>query len=468
MGSGYLLHKYCPRIILEALAPLYCNYITRSASLRAYCRWFDATDSWSRETLTAYQWAAMKKILNHAAENVPFYRETWKAKKINVSDIAAYDDLVNLPVLSKDDFREHSAELFARGVAKKKLTFLETGGSTGMPIHIYHDRETRNARSAAFARWDHYAGRMKPTEMLFYMGRPHFRLMDQKDRWGDQGERYFGEYWALARRGFLACTNLTDTVMARYCDLLEKHKPPFLKGYASGLHVLADYCTQSGRKMNFIKAVMTSSEMVSARQRDLTRQAWNCEVFDRYGLTEEVATAAECAEHNGYHLDMVKCLVEVVDDAGRQVSDTPGDLIGTCLTNYAMPLIRYKTGDTATLTGRTCACGRESLMLESLRGRTDNMIIASSGRGIGATTLGTMVIGLFSIREVQYIQNRQGHLTIKVVCSSEFEKDKPVLISRLKMQLGQTFEISTECVDRIPRGSNGKFRQIISSITGPG
>ena len=463
MGFGYVLHRLCPEAILTALSPLYYRYFYYPRFYEDYFQWFDDTDEWDRERLLAYQWKAMKRLLEHASKNVPFYREKWKG--IDVNDICGYEDLVDLPILSKQDVREYGDQLIAEGIRKKDLIMQQTGGSTGTPLQFYYDVNADMAIKASLRRWGKYAGMLKATEKFFYISRPAFALMNNKRRWGEHGERYYGDYFALIRRGLLATTNLTDDVMCRYCDLIEKHKPPFLKGYSSGLYLLAEYCVRTGRQLDFIKAVMASSDMVTPKQREMTLQAWNCEVFDHYGMNEEVATANECREHKGYHIDMVKCLVEILDDENQQVFDAPGKIVGTCLTNYAMPFIRYEVGDRASLTKDFCPCGRQSMMLAKLEGRQNDVIKTPAGRSINASVLGLMVIGIHSIKEIQFVQPGVDKLIVRIACSGTFKSsDEALFLKRLNQHIDNSISVQVNYVDSIPRQANGKFRLVVSEF----
>jgi phenylacetate-CoA ligase len=99
-----------------------------------------------------------------------------------------------------------------------------------------------------------------------------------------------------------------------------------------------------------------------------------------YGLSEIVGpgVAAECPEaRDGLHVQEDHFLVEVIDpDTGERVPDgTEGELVFTTLTKEALPLIRYRTGDIASLTRERCACGRTFARMSAVRGRRDDMLI---------------------------------------------------------------------------------------------
>lgn len=338
----------------------------------------------------------------------------------------------------------------------------ETGGTTGTPVCIFYDTKTANARAASMRRWEIFAGMNSPYEKLFYMGRPSFELINNKTLWGNRGEKFYGSYSSISRRGFLASTNLSNEIMHKYCNLIEKCKPSFLKGYASGLYLLAEYCLRNNRKFDFIKAVLTSSDMLSPKQRHITELAWNCPIYDRYGMGEEVATAVECHLHNGYHIDMVKCLIEVIDQNGDHLTNQTGDIIGTNLTNYAMPLIRYRVGDIGSLTHSYCQCGRQSYMLAKIEGRKSDSIQTPDGFSASASALSVIVIGIDSIIEIQFVQ-QVNNLIVKIVRDINYNSnDEMLLLTRLNKLLSNKLNIMIKYVNQIDREPNGKYRFIIA------
>ena len=108
-----------------------------------------------------------------------------------------------------------------------------------------------------------------------------------------------------------------------------------------------------------VRAVLSSSESLSADDRNMLERAWQCDIFDHYGMTETgLGGAVECEAHQGMHIRENDLYVEVVDADGHKVADGDiGELAVTTLTRRGMPFIRYRTGDEAILTGERCPCG---------------------------------------------------------------------------------------------------------------
>jgi len=100
---------------------------------------------------------------------------------------------------------------------------------------------------------------------------------------------------------------------------------------------------------------------------------------DFYGLSEIIGpgVAVECAEvRNGLHINEDHFLPEIVDAAGKALPPgTEGELVLTSLTKEALPAIRYRTGDVTSLNPEPCKCGRTTVRMARIKGRTDDMLI---------------------------------------------------------------------------------------------
>lgn len=129
-----------------------------------------------------------------------------------------------------------------------------------------------------------------------------------------------------------------------------------------------------------LRALLSSAEPLPEALRTGIEQAWNCEVFDHWGMTETgYGAGVECSAHSGYHLREADLLLEIADPATGAPLPTgeTGEILLTTLGERAMPLVRYKTGDAGRLLPPPCPCGSPLRRLDRVRGR-----LAPDGRGI--------------------------------------------------------------------------------------
>jgi phenylacetate-CoA ligase len=172
---------------------------------------------------------------------------------------------------------------------------------------------------------------------------------------------------------------------------------------------------------------------------------------------------AQC-ENGNSHINPEYGLVELLNEQGNHVRPgEAGELVCTGFLNTAMPLIRYRIGDSAVLSDRECGCGRPFPVVESLLGRTDDMIVTPEGRYVGR--LDPVFKGLSAIKESQIVQESLTRIVVRVVREPHYTPQVGhALIAALRERLGN-IDMVLEYVDAIPRSTAGKFRSVVSMIS---
>jgi phenylacetate-CoA ligase len=187
--------------------------------------------------------------------------------------------------------------------------------------------------------------------------------------------------------------------------------------------------------------------------------------FNIYGLSEIIGpgVACECPRRDGLHVMEEHFLVEVVDpETGAPVPDgTDGELVFTTLTNEAMPLLRYRTGDIASLTREPCACGRTSPRMSAVTGRRDDMLIIR-GVNLYPSQIEHVLLSVDGAApHYQLIVERPAHLDeLTVLCEGE-GADLPARIQHaIRDQIGVSVTVELREPGSIPR-SEGKAVRVI-------
>ncbi|MCX5672197.1 MAG: hypothetical protein NTU94_12840 [Planctomycetota bacterium] len=253
---------------------------------------------------------------------------------------------------------------------------------------------------------------------------------------------------------------------------MRRFAPVAVEGYPGSLMILASYLKQHGVGLG-VRAVLTSSEQVLSHQRLTLQEGFGAEVFDQYGMTERVASASECPRHR-LHVDTECTIVEILrPDGSVCMPGEIGEVTGTNLTNFSMPLLRYRTGDMAACSAEPCSCGIKSPVVERLHGREEDFVVSASGKRFSPTIL-TFPFDTASglgIEESQVVQTAPGHLTVRLVAIAGYPDHSLALAKRhiadgLSQRLGGTFTIDFEIISHIERQAHGKFRWIISGVSG--
>jgi len=420
----------------------------------------------ARDDWTAAQWDAWREerlafVLHRAATRVPYYRDQW-ARRRAAGDRAAADVLANWPALSKDALRAQPHAFLADDCDPATMYYEHTSGTTGKPLHLWHSRETLNA-------W--YA--LTEARMRRWYG------LSRADRWAILGgqlvapvERDRPPFWVwnfALRQLYLSAYHLTPDNIAAYLEAMRQHEVVYLLGYPSGLYTLARAALEQGLAAPRLRAVIGNAEPLLAHQREAIAAAFGCPARETYGMAEYAAAASDC-DHGRLHLWPEAGHVEVVADAANAgegdaavPAGTPGRLVATALLNTDMPLIRYETGDRATLATAPCTCGRGLPVLAAIEGRVDDVIITPDGRHIGR--LDPVFKADLPIHEAQIIQTTPDTLRVLYVPTPAYTPgDGEALIDRIHDRVGPAMRVVLEAVPAIPRTANGKFRAVISEV----
>jgi phenylacetate-CoA ligase len=168
----------------------------------------------------------------------------------------------------------------------------------------------------------------------------------------------------------------------RQVMMMEDLGATVIAGTPSYTLVVAETASEEGidlRNQMKVRVGFFGAEPWTEGMRREIEERFGLEAFDIYGLTEVIGpgVAAECSQHQGLHINEDHFYPEVIDpETGKRLQDgESGELIFTCLTREALPLVRYRTRDLAALVHEPCPCGRTSVRMQRIRGRADDMLI---------------------------------------------------------------------------------------------
>jgi phenylacetate-CoA ligase len=141
---------------------------------------------------------------------------------------------------------------------------------------------------------------------------------------------------------------------------------------------------------------------------------WNVDATDNYGMSELIGpgVSGECLHKDGMHINEDHFIVEVIDpDTGEALPDGEvGELVFTAITKQALPLLRYRTMDLATITKEPCACGRTLARMSKVRGRTDDMLIIR-GVNVFPSQIESIIVSTEGVApQYQLVVTSQGYM----------------------------------------------------------
>ena len=321
----------------------------------------------SRNEMRDLQSERLKQLVNHVYTNVAFYRQRMDEMGVKPSDIQSIDDIVKLPFTYKTDLRDHYPfGLFA--VPMKEIVRVHaSSGTTGKPTTVgYTKKDIENWREV-LARCLSMCGISSDDIMQVSYGYGLFT--------GGLGVHYGAETIGCSvipisggntRRQLQLMSDFGSTVLA--CT----------PSYA--LH-LADALAENGYSLADmkLKTGVFGAEPWTENMRLELEKKWGIKAFDIYGLSEIMGpgVANDCPAHAGLHVHEDHFFPEIVHPDTKQpvVDGEEGELVFTTLTKEGIPLLRYNTRDLSTLNRSTCECGRTTVRMKKITGRSDDMLI---------------------------------------------------------------------------------------------
>ncbi len=422
-------------------------------TFRDTLRFLSESDRWDSDTQQRYEQHQLRRIVTHAAETVPYYRDLFSQLKLRPQSIRSTGDLRQLPILSKEAVRELGDRLLSEAIPLNDRRTCYTGGTTGKSLRIVTDVGTQPWQWAIWWRHRRRFGVDPSSSSINFAGRSVVPLRSM--------EPPVWRHNLASKQTYLSVHHLTEQNLPRVAEYLCGRSVDFYSGYPSALYLLARYFIDEGISLpRPPRVVSTGAETVLPHHRAAIESAFSSIVADQYGATEQCANFSECELHT-YHHDYEFGVVEYVP-APSSSSDTRR-LVCTGFRNLAMPLIRYDIGDLVTMSYEQCVCGRPSRSVDRIDGRIESYVRTPDGRQL--SRLDFIFKKNAHIEEAQFVQNAVDSVDVLLVLRSRVEAfDEASLVAELRRYLGEVIEISVRRVDKIERSANGKFRQIVSRL----
>ncbi len=403
----------------------------------------------SDRDIEAYHDEQLIKLLRHCVETVPAYSELGclldSAKPIN-----------KWPVVNKSMLKNGGEVYMSDKYDRQNLVSMSTSGSTGTPFTCWQDAEKKRHVNA---------------EVLFYTGKLGYKV----------GQRliYFrsvvkniskSSLKQLLHNIFLIdCKDLTDEgIRSKLSEIkrLSANGGTYILSYASTLDAFRKYFEKHGTdeaRQCKVLGIISGSEMLQDITRESMAKAFGCKVVSRYSNEENGFLAQDDKENNVFIHNRANYYIEIL----KLDSDEPaemgqiGRVVLTDLYNYAMPMVRYDTGDVGAWQEVTVN-GVKRRAIGQFGGRKVDMIFDCKGNAISPHAVTNNMWKYPFIKQFQFIQEDSGIYTLRI--NTDNPVDEGELINTYKAIVGQDASITIEYCDEIPVLASGKRRYIVNKM----
>ncbi len=421
------------------------RYPVRHAQLDALLR----NQALSREQLLEKQLLDRDEMVAWAVANTDYY-----AARFGVGNASARD-FAELPILTKDDVRNHLDALLARG-ARERAKLGHTGGSTGKPLAFWYDDAKHELMRAGMCRSYMMSGWRPGQKILNFWGARQDVVP------GGVFGGVFGRRFGLGLDDFIAAEKTVaaweynEANLDAWARAIQTYRPTLLQGYASALAEIARHALARRMAMpRSLIGVYSTAEVLDDQQRELMQRAFGCRVFNQYGSREVPNMACEC-RHGNMHVftDMVYLESVPLDGEDR--------LLVTSLTNRLMPFIRYDIGDSGRLLDGACGCGSPFPLMAMGMCRRNDLIVTGAGKRIHPAYFNRLLYGLTQIRQYQWVQRDPGCIDLNLVAREALPAAVLAeLAARLRADVDPAMALRVNYLEDIPRTASGKHRFVI-------
>jgi phenylacetate-CoA ligase len=323
----------------------------------------------SQDNIKLFQEEKLKTALLYLQKNSSFYKRLFSENNIDISKIKYLEDLQQIPFTTKQDLQFHNQD-FLCVPPKKVIDYITTSGTLGDPVTFAMTDKDLD-RLAYNEKISFLCTGTKPTDIV--------QLMTTIDKRFMAGLAYF---LGLRKLG-AGIVRVGNGIPELQWDTIRRIQPNTIMCVPSFILHIIKYAEENGidYRNSSVKKVVCIGE--NLREQDFSlnllgkriKEKWDIELYSTYASTEMATTFAECEYGCGGHHHPELIICELVNDDGSQVkANNIGELVVTTLGVEGMPLLRFKTGDLVSFYTEPCKCGRTSMRISPVVGRTNHMV----------------------------------------------------------------------------------------------
>jgi phenylacetate-CoA ligase len=376
---------------------------------------------------------------------VPYYRDILTA--INFKPAKLRDDFSyfqEIPFLTKDILIEQGHRMIREDSANYRSHVFKTGGSTGKSALIYYDQEALDWSSAVTLYARNRIGHKNWKSEVHFASRfpEEFPLRDRIK----ENIKCF-----IMNRSNVFFDSLDDESLGTIWARLKQLRPNLVHAHPSTIYALAIWAKKNNKTEKLFNVFESSGELLDAKKRSAIAEALRCEVVDRYGLAEFGVVAYQFGSDNDFQVfDSF-----VFPEAELFGSELPSpELVFTGLTNYFMPLIRYRTGDRGELMESD-----KGIFIRNITGRIHDFVLINN-KQYPTHYVQDVLDRVGGVLEFQVLDSG-GRLRLNLVPEGGINEE--AIVRKIREYWGDAFEINfVDYSDLVSVGWRDKFRYVVN------
>lgn len=426
--------------------------------------WNKECECMEREKLSKLQGERLCNTIQRVYSNVPYYRQKMLAKGVEPSDIKSVEDLKNLPFTYKQDLRDTYPYGFFAAPMDQVVRIHASTGTTGKRTVVGYTAKDIDMWAELIARSLTSAGADKSSFVHVAYGYGLFT--------GGLGVHYGAEKIGAT------VIPVSGGNTKRQIEIMKDFGSTILTCTPSYALYLAETMKEMGidpRTDLQLKAGVLGAEPWTHEMRKEIEEQMGIMALDIYGLSEIVGpgVAVECEYQDGMHIQEDHFIVEIIDPETEEPlpPGSEGELVFTCITKEALPLIRYRTRDICKLNDKECRCGRTQMRMGKVTGRSDDMLIIR-GVNVYPSQIESVLLelGLASpyYQLVIYKVGKLDSLEVQVEMTPDMFSDQVRQIEKAEQRIRSSIEstLGLSCKVRLmePKSierSEGKAKRVI-------
>ena len=358
-----------------------------------------------RERVRALRDANVRSIVRYAVETVPHYRELG----IDPKDFGSAEDLARLPLLEKETVQAEGKRFRSESQLGADAVHFRTGGTTGLPLDVYHDSRSLLLNIA-------YAERDRAVEAGACGKRLRYSAVDLDSHGGTvhQVQRF---YRGSSFRPFRPARHavMIEQPLDRIVEQVNAVEPNVIRGNGGHLEAFFREALARGLQLHRPAVVVYYGDVLTDEGRELIESRLGATVLSRYGAMEAFKIGYLCEERSGFHLYEDLCHVRIVREDGADAAEGElGEIVVTNLVNRGTVLLNYRLGDLARLGPPGCPCGRTSPLLTDLEGRLADVLYLPNGEFVHPISVRVLVKGISGLVRFQFVQHERDRFELRL------------------------------------------------------